>query len=436
MAKSLDLWGHRVDLGPHRFFSSDPRVNGLWLEVMEREYSLVSRLTRIYYNQRFFDYPLNARNALENFGLVESARCMFSLLGSRSTKDDGSYENWLVRRFGRRLYEIFFKSYSEKLWGLPCTEIDSDFAAQRIRKMSLLEAAKSALRPQNKTSHRTLCEQFAYPNGGTGALYERMAEAFTKSGGRLFLNTLVRKVIVEDNKVTGLELMNGERREYAHVISSMPLTLLVRALGDLPSPVTDGLSKLQFRNTILVYLRIAGKDLFPDQWIYVQSPDLKLGRITNFGNWGEHLNAGKQDTVLCLEYWCFGEDEQWKQDDEAWARLAIPEIRKTGLIGDCRVLDAHVHRVPRCYPVYHLGYKEALKPVESYLRTINNLDVIGRYGAFKYNNQDHSILMGILAAERIAKNASHDLWAINSDYESYQESSRIDESGLVMESQG
>ena len=429
MAKTLDL-------GPHRFFSGDRRVNSLWLEVMGKDYSLVNRMTRIYYKQRFFDYPLNAKNVFQNFGPVESARCFLSLIGKGPSVEDGSYESWLVSRFGRRLFEIFFRPYSEKLWGLPCSQIDADFAAQRIRKLSLIEAAKSALRPNGQKGHRTLCDQFAYPNGGTGALYERMAEALVKNGGNLFTNTLVRKVLVEDKEVKGLELMTGEKREYSQVISSMPLTLLVRALGDLPPAVVDGVSKLKFRNTILVYLRVSGEDLFPDQWIYVQSPELKLGRMTNFRNWGPHLNSGKPDTILCLEYWCFSEDDAWKMDDEGWARVAIPELRKTGLIGDRQILDAHVHRVPRCYPVYHLGYKEALRPVEEYLRTIQGLDLIGRYGSFKYNNQDHSILMGLLAAEKVANEASHDLWSINSNYEDYQESTRITESGLELSPEG
>lgn len=434
MAKSLDLWGHRVDLGPHRFFSSDKRVNSLWLEVMGRDYSLVDRMTRIYYNQRFFDYPLNAKNVVQNFGPIESARCFGSLLSTRNVSEDGSYESWLVRRFGRRLFDIFFRSYSEKLWGLPCSKIDADFAAQRIRKLSLLEAAKSALKPVGKSQHRTLCDQFAYPHGGTGALYERMADAFQKNGGNLYTETLVKKVRVSNNQVQGIELMSGETKDYDQVISSMPLTLLVKALGTLPEEVTQGVNQLRFRNTILVYLRVAGENLFPDQWIYVQSPDLKVGRMTNFRNWGPELNTGKEDTVLCMEYWCFEEDQEWKQPDEAWARLAIPELRKTGLIGDREVLDVQVQRVPRCYPVYHLGYKEALRPVETHLKTIRGLEVIGRYGAFKYNNQDHSILMGLLAAEKVVQEAPHDLWSINSNYEDYQESSRITESGLELDS--
>jgi protoporphyrinogen oxidase len=431
LAKSIELWGHKVDLGPHRFFSSDSRVNNLWLEIMKRDYCLVNRRTRILYNKRFFDYPLNAKNTLQTLGLFESARCMLSSVSTRSSPDDGSYESWLIHRFGKRLYDIFFRSYSEKLWGLPCSKIDADFAAQRIQKLNLREAIKSAFNLTPKNKHRTLCDQFAYPDQGTGTLYERMAEIMQRNGGNLFLKTPIKKVLIKDKTVEGVELCSGEICQYSQVISSMPLNLLVKTLTDTPNGVIEKISKLQFRNTVLVYLRVDSENLFPDQWIYIQSPELKLGRITNFKNWGEQLNKNKEDSVLCLEYWCSENESCWKWDDSAWSKLANNELQTTGLLGNAKVLDQTVIRIAKSYPVYHLGYKEDLRPVETYLRTISGLDVVGRYGAFKYNNQNHSILMGLLAAEHITHNANHDLWAVNSDSEDYQESLPISESGLA-----
>lgn len=431
LAQSLDLWGHRVDLGPHRFFSNDLRVNNLWLEVIERDYSIVNRLTRIYYKGRFLHYPLNPLNALGSLGVLEAARCVFSAFSQRNFPDDGTYETWLVQKFGRRLYEIFFREYSEKLWGRPCSQIDAAFAAQRIRKLSLKEALKDAFHLDSER-HQSLCEQFAYPHRGSGELYERMAARLPRLGGRLFLKSPVRRVRTTNNSVQGIELESGESIDYPHVVSSMPLPLLVQQLGDPPPAVVQALTKLRFRNTVLIYFCISTSSLFPDQWIYIQSPGLRLGRVSNFNNWGAELNKNKRDSVLCLEYWCSDEDECWRWDDGQWENLAISELQQTTLLGTSTVLDKSVKRISRSYPVYHLGYRETLAPVETYLREISGLDVIGRYGAFKYNNQDHSILMGLLAAERIANKAEHDLWAINSSDESYQATSRIDESGLVI----
>jgi protoporphyrinogen oxidase len=210
----------------------------------------------------------------------------------------------------------------------------------------------------------------------------------------------------------------------------MPLTLMVSRLPDVPQNIIDNCKKLTFRNTIIVYLHVDGTDLFPDNWLYINSDDVKTGRITNFRNWVPQLYGNEKSSILAMEYWCYDEDEIWKEDNVKLIELATKEIKITGLTKDAKILDGHVYRIPRCYPVYSTGYKENLKPVEEYLKTLVNLIPIGRYGSFKYNNQDHSILMGFLAAENIVKNANHDLWEINTDYESYQEQSLITETGL------
>jgi len=420
LAKTLELWGQKVDLGPHRFFSRNARVNCLWQELMGEDYSLVTRLTRILYSGKFIDYPLNPRNAFSNLGPLETFRCLQSAFFPRTRPDDRSYETWLVNRFGERLYQIFFRDYSEKLWGIPCSEIDADFAAQRIRKFSLFEAMKASLHLSSGENHRTLCEEFPYPNGGSGELYERMSANIQKLSGRIFLKTPIKRVLVENNSVRGVELLTGERLECSRVISSMPLTLLLRSLDAVPLELARSVEQLKFRNTVLVYLRVADEKVFSDQWVYIQSPQLKLGRVTNFRNWGE-LNASARDTILCLEYWCFEEDPCWSWEEKTWIELAKRELALTGLVKNALPSDGFVKHLARSYPVYRRGYRNILAPIERFLRNVSGLDVIGRYGSFKYNNQDHSILMGLLAAERISQNANHDLWAINSDMESYQE---------------
>lgn len=432
MAKTIELWGQKVDIGPHRFFSSDTRVNELWLEVVGRDYEMVDRLTRIYYKKRFFFYPLKALDALGNLGLWAAGMCVLSYGKEKlaPTAQDGTFESWVVSRFGRRLFEIFFKTYTEKLWGIPCTELDADFAAQRIKKLSLFEAIKNAVFGGKGNTHKTLVDQFAYPTGGTGMVYERMAE-FVKLRGKVHLKTPVKRVVSEDGRVVGVELEDGRVEKFDHVISSMPLTLLVQRLDSAPEAIKEASRKLTFRNTVLVYLKVEAKDLFQDNWLYVHSADLQMGRVTNFRNWVPQLYGKAESTILALEYWCYDQDAMWKQDDASLIALAGEEMRKTGLIGDAAISAGQVYRIPRCYPVYGRGYKDHLKPVEDFVRSVPGLTAIGRYGAFKYNNQDHSILMGLLAAENLLKEAKHDLWEINTDYESYQESSVITKTGLV-----
>ena len=432
MARSFRLWDQTVDLGPHRFFSSDARVNKLWLEVVDRDYRMVQRLTRIFYSGRFFRYPLEPVNALWNLGFGKATACVASYLReqvSPSCDHNDTFESWVVRRFGRRLFNTFFKSYSEKLWGISCQELDADFAAQRIKKLTLGEVIKKALQIGGG-KHRTLIDEFAYPIGGTGMVYERMAE-FVEAAGKVHLNRPIRRVLNTGRRVTGVELADGAREQFDQVISTMPLTLLIRGLEGVPDAVTRAAGALKFRNTILAYLHIAGRDLFPDQWIYVHEPNLQVGRITNFRNWVPQLYGASDNTIVSMEYWCNDDDAAWRETDEQIVDRAKREIRGTGLLGDAKVLDGAVKRVPKCYPVYARGYKQHLEVVVDFLRDFEGLTPIGRYGAFKYNNQDHSILMGILAAEQLLTEQKCDLWSVNTDYECYQEQATISESGLV-----
>jgi protoporphyrinogen oxidase len=433
LARSLSLWGQTVDMGPHRFFSHDRRVNELWLEVAGKDYRMVNRQTRIYYKGRFFHYPLKAGNALRNLGMFEATRCMISYLKEKvlPTPDTGTFESWVSRRFGKRLYQIFFKTYSEKLWGIKCTELDSDFAAQRIKRLSLYEAVKNALLKKRKNVHKTLVDQFAYPVTGSGSIYRKMADTVIKNGGRMQFNTAVEKVLADGDRASALVLESGEQRQYDRIISTMPISLLVIRLPGVPPSIKELAGSLKFRNTILVYLKVDNPELFPDQWLYIHSAELQMGRMTNFHNWIPELYGEHRESILCLEYWCYFEDPIWNKDDGYFIELAKKEARATGLTAGAGISEGHVIRIPRCYPVYFSRYKEVMGPVQDYLDGIKNLHAIGRYGAYKYNNQDHSIIMGILAAENILEDKRHNLWEINTDYDTYQESSVINETGLV-----
>ncbi len=432
MARTLALWDQHVDLGPHRFFSANLQVNRLWLEVVENGYRMVERQTRIFYDGRFFDYPLQFLDALAKLGPTESARCLLSYLRQtvRRQGPAANFEEWVHARFGRRLYEIFFRDYTEKVWGIGCDRLDADFAAQRIRKLSLYEAARNALAHGRGNRHATLVDRFAYPLGGTGSVYQKMADAIGARGGAVHLGAPVQRVIPRTDGLLDLELESGARRAYRHVVSTMPLTLLVQSLPDAPRQVVDACSRLRYRNTIVVYLRVEAQSVFPDQWIYIHAPELAVGRITNFRNWIPELHGHSRDTILSLELWCDPGDATWHARDGRHIARAAADLRRTGLIDGARTSAGHVLRVPYCYPVYELGYRDHLGIVREYLHTIPGLEVIGRSGSFKYNNQGHSLLMGILAAEKIALARGHDLWAINADDE-YQETAVIDETGLV-----
>ncbi len=427
MSGTIELWGQRVDFGPHRFFSKEPRINRFFKEQVGEDFTVVQRLTRIYYDKKFFLYPLNFFDVLRNLHPITIIKILLHYFYQkiRPIKDQETLEGWLVDRFGRKLFEIFFKNYSEKLWGMPCSHIDADWAAQRIKKLSLFEAIINTLKLHKGGRHATLVDKFAYPRLGTGMIYDRAAQAIEKNGGKVHLNTRVKRVVMDQGKVKGVELENGELVNAAHVVSTMPINLLVKGLPDVPGMILEAAGKLYFRNAILVYVEVNGLDLFDDNWIYVHSPEVKHGRITNFRNWSPDLNGDKQTSILCLEYWTFENEAIWSEEDKKLGQLAINELRQIELIPETiEILNTQVIRIPKCYPVYKKGYRKHLRIIEDYLRGIPGLVPVGRYGAFKYNNQDHSILMGILAAHNIVSDDNIDLWEINTDIE-YQEDGKL-----------
>jgi protoporphyrinogen oxidase len=432
LAKTISLWGQKVDIGPHRFFSTDKRVNELWLEVVGDDYQMVDRLTRIYYKNKFYSYPIKIFNVLGNLGILHAGACFLSYLAEYfyPTRQDGSFETWVQRKFGKRLFNIFFKTYTEKLWGVKCTDLDSDFASQRIKKLSLYEAVKNALLKDKRNKHKTLVEQFAYPLEGSGIVYKRMADFVERSGNNIYLNTPVFRVVNNGGKVIGIELEDGTFKEYDYVISSMPYTLMVDRLQGVPAKIKSLANNLKYRNTIIVYLLVDSITLFPDNWIYIHSDNLKMGRITNFRNWTPGLYGSELKSILAIEYWCNDEDAMWTSNDDNLVEMAMAEIVKTQLVKPGIIEKGHVHRIHKSYPVYKKGYKDSLNAIDDYISSLENFSVIGRYGAFKYNNQDHSILMGLLAAENIVNGTSHDLYSINTDYETYQESHVITKTGL------
>jgi protoporphyrinogen oxidase len=435
LAKSFVYKGFILDYGPHRFFTKLPPVLQFWNEVLGNEQVTVNRLTRIYYGNRYFSYPLKAFEALLSLGFTESTHIVASYLTAQlfPNKAPQNFAEWVSTRFGRRLFEIFFEGYTEKLWGIPCTEISADWAAQRIKGLSLLSAVRSALLGNNGKV-KSLVDQFQFPRLGSGQLYERAANYLTAHGQTVLLETEVLRLHQQNDRIQSLTLRDrhtGEERivECSGVISSIPLNHLIEQLTPaVPLSVAEMAKSLRFRNTVLIYVMVDSGKLFPDNWLYINDPTVQLGRVTNFANWSADMLPNHQQTPLCCEYWCQF-DGLWQMDDDALVAMAESDLRKIGLLHQETVSSGFVIRLPRTYPIYAGNYKAALGTIQNYLQGIENLQVVGRYGAFKYNNQDHSLLMGILAAENVTTPGKHDLWSVNSDSE-YQEEVKVSEPSI------
>ena len=516
MSKSIELFSQIVDIGPHRFFSKDKRLNDFWHSHTNGEYEKVSRLTRIFYNRKFFYYPLRGFDALFKLGFLESALCVFSYIKAKINPFKGdSFESWVANAFGYRLYSIFFKSYTEKLWGIKCSELDSDFAAQRIKGLNLYEAIKSAFFGGGGKKHKTLVDEFSYPKKGCGVVYENMKQEIIKRGGVVHCGVEVLGIKTQGKKAVGITTNKGEFSGDI-VISTAPFRDMVLSLNELDSSVKEMAGRLKFRNTILVYVEVGDSSvdchatasavsrndrnnantqkidssneaqnvsdsqsektanvfcnqvdrrqdlearivalqgesrehtkayvtadspqqsailapkltpktketkLFKDNWIYVHSKDTSTGRITNFANWTKDLQCGQDSAILCLEYWANDDEALWNLDDNALSEIAKRDLLESKLVADSKlIINTSVLKIQKSYPVYEKGYKDNLHKIYKALDSFKDLYFIGRNGSFKYNNQDHSILMGLMCADKILGREC-DLWHINTDYD-YQE---------------
>jgi protoporphyrinogen oxidase len=430
LSRTVRYKDFRFDIGGHRFFTKIPEVAALWDELLGTEFIDVPRLSRIHYRGKYFHYPLKAAEALLGLGLWEAARIVLSYLQARLRPNpiEENFEQWVSNRFGQRLYQIFFKTYTEKVWGVPCTEIRAEWAAQRIQGLSLARALLAATALQKRPDGvRTLIHQFKYPRLGPGQMWERCAEQLTKLGGELLLDHKITGIELAGNRVvaTRVTTPGGEERfEVDHLISTMPLRSLVRAMGSAaPDAVRAAAASLGYRDFMLVALILDKPALFPDNWIYCHTPGIKVGRVQNFNNWSPALVPDETKTCLGMEYFCFEGDDLWRQPDQELVALASEELDMLGLARGARVVDAAVVRMPKAYPIYDADYRRHLETIRSFLDGISNLHTIGRNGMHKYNNQDHSMYTAMLAVQNL-EGASHDLWAVNSDLD-YHEEQRI-----------
>jgi protoporphyrinogen oxidase len=422
----------RFDIGGHRWFTKSDELNALFREVVADELLWVNRTSRIYFDGKYVDYPLKISNALKAIGPVVAARAMADYGRTRveqrlRPRPVESMEDAYIDQFGHTLYRLFFQRYSEKVWGLPCDQMSGDWVSQRSKGMSLLTAVKDAIVP-SKGKVVSLIDEFMYPRGGFGRFSERMADAIRAAGNEIRLQAGVERVHREGNRVVAVTVGSEhgpERVEAENFISSIPLTLLAKSMD--PAPPADVLAAadaLTFRNIITVNLMLRKRQVTPDTWLYVHDRNILFGRLHEPKNWSPAMVPSDEFTSLVVEYFCSFGDHIWSMSEEELVAQTVEHlVDDLKFISPDQVLGGFAVRAPRAYPAYVIGYQEPLNRIKSFIDEMENLQIIGRYGTFRYNNTDHAIETGLLAAKNIL-GESHDLDEVNADDE-YHEIKRV-----------
>jgi protoporphyrinogen oxidase len=454
IARTESYKGYRFDIGGHRFFTKIGEVEKFWHDLLGAEFITRPRISRIFYQGKFYDYPLKPMNALSNLGIPTAIAAVWSYGQSQlfPYPREDTFEEWVSNRFGKKLYRIFFKTYTEKVWGIPCSEIRSEFAAQRIQGLSLPVAIWNMFFGPGKGKDvvKTLIEQFEYPRFGPGMMWERAAQFVADHGGEVRLQTDVITVRHAGGRATevvtrsaGPDPVRGNGAVRAHTetvtgdafISSMPISELINKLDPPPPPEVVAAAKgLSYRDFISVVIIVKQPSLFPDNWIYIHSPEVRVGRIQNFKNWSPDMVPDPQMTALGLEYFSTEGDDLWRMDDAALIELGKREMDAIGLVNTADVVDGTVVRQLKAYPVYNGTYAGYLTTLKDYLAGFTNLQTVGRNGLHKYNNQDHSMLTAMLAVRNLL-GERHDLWNVNTE-RSYHEEIRIPHDALSTDEAG
>ena len=417
--------GFRFDIGGHRFYTKVSEIEELWHEVMPDNFVKRPRLSRIYYDGKFYHYPLELFNVLNNLGILESARSVLSVMQSRlfPTKPEITFEDWVTNRFGKRLFDRFFRVYTEKVWGIPVDQIRADWASQRIRDLSFWSAVQSAIFKSNGNI-KTLITEFEYPTHGPGMMWEAFQDEIEKLGGKVVMNTKVVGLDTDNHSVTHLHLEGSNQEttvvETSNIISTTSLQKLIMFLQDhAPQAVIEAAKSLQYRDFLMVCIILDIEAVFPDNWIYIHSPDVQVGRIQNFKNWSMDMVPNPMQTSLGMEYFCNVGDDLWEMDSDTLIELASKEIEALGLAPQSAVIDGTVVRQRKAYPVYNIHYLDSVFIIRDYLAQFENLQTAGRNGLHRYNNQDHSMLTGLLAARNLL-GETHDLWDVNTERSYYE----------------
>jgi protoporphyrinogen oxidase len=409
--------GYRFDLGGHRFFTKAKEVDALWHEVLGDEFLRRPRQSRIYWNHKFLEYPLQGMDVIRKLGPVELTRVGLSYLWAllKPRKREDTFEEWVCNRFGRRLFSLFFKSYTEKVWGVSTSEIRAEWAAQRIQGLSYVAAAKNAFFGNKGDKIKSLISEFNYPRYGPGQMWEKMRDEIRAGGGEVRLNAPVTRLRMDGGRVTEI-VAGGETITPSYVISSLPLRTTVGiAEPEAPVDVRDAARGLRYRDFLTVLLVIEDEDMFPDNWIYIHDPSVKVGRIQNFRSWSPFMVPNDEDASIGMEYFCFEGDQLWTMSDDDLVAMATREIQQLGLARAERVKMGFVVRVHKAYPMYDAEYADRVASIRGWLEEIPNLIQVGRNGLHRYNNSDHSMLTAMRAVENILDGTTHDIWAVNAE---------------------
>ncbi|MBS1848845.1 MAG: NAD(P)/FAD-dependent oxidoreductase, partial [Actinobacteria bacterium] len=424
--------GWRFDIGGHRFFTKVKQVDDLWHEILpEEDFLMRPRKSRIFYKGKYFDYPIKASNALVNLGPVEAIRCVASYVAARirPPKDQTNYEGWLVARFGWRLYRTFFKTYTEKLWGVPVSDMPADWAAQRVKGLSLGNAIVNALLPKrNQKEITSLIEEFQYPKYGPGMMWEVCRDTVVAKGSSVATDVTVTRVGHEHGRavsVTGTR-PDGTTTEYpcTEVISSMPMSHLLEAMDPpVPDDVKAAAADLRYRDYLIVALVLPETSVdFDDNWIYIHDPAVRTMRIQNFGSWSPYMVKQGFNT-LGLEYTVWEGDDEWNMADEDLVQRAKQELEQLGLAHIAEIREGYVVRQAKAYPIYDDRYRANVDVLRGWLTEhAENVYPVGRNGMFRYNNQDHSMFTAMLTVENIMTGSHHDVWEVNVEEEYHEES--------------
>ncbi len=434
ISRTVEHDGYRFDIGGHRFFSKSQQVVDLWNEILPDDFIQRPRMSRIYYEGKFYSYPLRAFEALWNLGLWRSTWCMASFAKAKlfPRKSVKSFEDWTTNQFGHKLYSIFFKTYTEKVWGMPCDEMSADWAAQRIKGLSLWSAVMDGLKRSlglNKTPNdgqavKTLLETFRYPRLGPGMMWEAARDKIVATGkGQVRMNHALEQLAHDDGGWT-LTAAGPDGRAViraAHVISSAPMRELAARLHPQPQTTVNA-SQLKYRDFLTVALKIRSEDLFPDNWIYIHDSKVKVGRIQNFRSWSPEMVPDQDVACVGLEYFCFEGDGLWSMADDDLVALATREMEVLGLARPQDVIGGSVVRQEKAYPVYDEDYAANVAAMRKELEaTMPTLHLVGRNGMHRYNNQDHAMMTAMLTVENIiAGERIYDTWCVNEDAEYHE----------------
>jgi protoporphyrinogen oxidase len=411
IAKTLDFKGFKFDVGGHRFFSKSEEVNKIWHEILGSDLLNCKRLSRIYYNKKFFYYPLRFSNIINALGLTKSIHVIISYISAKifPIHPEDNFEQWISNRFGRYLYKSFFKTYSEKVWGIPCNELSAQWAAQRIKNLNIMSAIWNIIINKGKTKDGaiidTLIDNFLYPKKGSGMMWDRMSQIINAGLGTVKTNVTVEKIFWSQSKIDSIEVLeNGEMKiiSGSHFISTMPITELIKRLAPaVPSSILEAANKLHYRDFIIVALIINKSEIFKDNWIYIHDKDVLMSRIQNFKNWSPDMTPDNSKTCLGIEYFCTLGDNLWNKSEQELINLAKKELVTIGLISTEDIEDGTVYRQKKAYPVYDYDYLKYLETINDYLKGFKNLYLAGRNGLYQYNNMDHSMITAMTAVKRL-----------------------------------